>query len=83
MLRRFFAYYKPYKKLFLLDFCCAVLLAILELCFPLAVSYVIDTLLPDGNWGLILTACAILLVIYIINTFLQYVVTYYTLGRYD
>ncbi|MGO4179686.1 ABC transporter ATP-binding protein [Paenibacillus sp. TAF43_2] len=77
MLLRFFSYYKPYKKLFLLDFCCAVVLAILELCFPLAVSYVIDTLLPDENWGLIVTACAILLLIYIINTLLQYVVTYW------
>ncbi|MDQ8739285.1 ABC transporter ATP-binding protein [Paenibacillus sp. LHD-38] len=77
MLLRFFAYYKPYKKLFLLDFCCAVLLAVLELCFPLAVSYVIDTLLPDENWGLIVTACAILLVVYIINTILSYVVTYW------
>ncbi|MBD2872437.1 ABC transporter ATP-binding protein [Paenibacillus arenilitoris] len=77
MLRRFFSYYRPYKKLFLLDFCCAVLLAILELGFPLAVSYVIDTLLPGGDWGLILTACAVLLVIYVINTFLQFIVTYW------
>ncbi|WP_053377500.1 ABC transporter ATP-binding protein [Paenibacillus sp. FJAT-27812] len=77
MLLRFFAYYKPYKKLFLLDFCCAVLLSVLELCFPLAVSYVIDTLLPDENWGLIISACAILLVVYVINTILQYVVTYW------
>jgi len=77
MFRRFFSYYKPYKRLFLLDFSCAVLLAILELGFPLAVSYVIDTLLPDENWGLIITACAILLVIYIINTLLSFVVTYW------
>ncbi|OMF32624.1 multidrug ABC transporter ATP-binding protein [Paenibacillus sp. FSL H8-0548] len=77
MLLRFFAYYKPYKKLFMLDFCCAVVLAILELCFPLGVSYVIDTLLPDENWGLIVTVCAILLIVYIINTLLSYVVTYW------
>lgn len=77
MFRRFFSYYKPYKGLFILDFSCAVLLAILELCFPLAVSYVIDTLLPDENWGLIITACGILLVIYVINTLLNFVVTYW------
>jgi ATP-binding cassette, subfamily B, bacterial len=76
MLRRFFAYYKPYKKLFLLDFCCAVLLAFLELCFPLAVSYVINTLLPAQDWGLILTACAVLLIVYVVNTLLSFVVTY-------
>ncbi|WP_337104286.1 ABC transporter ATP-binding protein [Paenibacillus sp. YIM B09110] len=77
MLRKFFAYYKPYKKLFFIDFFCAVLLAVLELIFPLAVSYVINTLLPDENWGLIVTACAVLLVVYAINTLLSYVVTYW------
>jgi ABC-type multidrug transport system, ATPase and permease components len=77
MLKRFFAYYKPYKKLFALDFGCAVVLAILELGFPLAVGYVVDTLLPDGNWGMIVTACAVLLLIYVVNTLLSYVVTYW------
>ncbi|MCA0756456.1 ABC transporter ATP-binding protein/permease [Paenibacillus sp. N4] len=77
MLRQFFSYYKPYKKLFLVDFFCAVVLAVLELGFPLAVSYLIDTLLPDRNWGLIVTASVILLIVYCINTLLQYIVTYY------
>ncbi|RIX60225.1 ABC transporter ATP-binding protein [Paenibacillus nanensis] len=77
MLRRFFSYYKPYKRLFFLDFTCAVILAVLELVFPLAVGYVINTLLPDGNWGLIISACAVLLLIYVINTLLNYIVTYW------
>ncbi|MHA6482289.1 ABC transporter ATP-binding protein [Paenibacillus sp. strain BS8-2] len=77
MLRRFFSYYKPYKKLFFLDFFCAVLLAVLELGFPLAVGYVVETLLPDKNWGMIVTASAVLLLIYIINTLLSYIVTYW------
>ena len=46
MLRRFWSYYQPYKKLFVLDFSCAVVLAILELSFPLFVNYVVDKLLP-------------------------------------
>jgi ATP-binding cassette subfamily B protein len=76
MLRRFFSYYKPYRKLFFLDFTCAVLLAVLELGFPLAVGYVVNTLLPDENWGLIVSASAVLLLIYVINTLLSYIVTY-------
>ncbi|MEC0179808.1 ABC transporter ATP-binding protein, partial [Paenibacillus favisporus] len=39
MIRRFFAYYKPYKGLFILDFVCAVFAGLLELAFPLAVSH--------------------------------------------
>lgn len=77
MLKKFFAYYKPYRKLFLLDFCCAVILAVMELCFPLAVSHVIDVLLPEGNLKYIIGACAILLAVYVLNTFLSFVVTYW------
>ncbi len=77
MLRRFFAYYKPYKKLFILDFSCAILAALLELAFPLAVNRVVDDLLPSGNWKWILYACIGLLGIYVFSAALHYVVTYW------
>lgn len=77
MLRRFFSYYRPYKKLFILDFTCAVGAGLLELAFPVAVNRFIDDLLPGQNWPLILIACVALLAIYAINTAMQYVVTYW------
>ncbi|EHS5047351.1 ABC transporter ATP-binding protein [Listeria monocytogenes] len=77
MLKRFFSYYKPYRTLFIIDFGCAVLAAILELAFPVAVNHVIDTLLPGKDFGLIITAALALLFFYILNTFMQYIVTYF------
>src|SRR5829696_6289427 len=77
MLRQFFSYYKPYKFLFVLDFGCAVIVGILELGFPLAVNQFVDRLLPSKDWPLIVLACAGLLGIYVLNTALQYVVTYW------
>ncbi|MGX7030624.1 ABC transporter ATP-binding protein [Vagococcus zengguangii] len=77
MLKRFFGYYKPYKKLFILDFTCAVIAAALELAFPVVVNNVIDNVLPKGNWRLIMLVCLALLVFYIINTVLQYIVVYF------
>ncbi|MCM3337662.1 ABC transporter ATP-binding protein/permease [Paenibacillus sp. MER TA 81-3] len=77
MLRRFFAYYRPYRSLFILDFSCAVIAALLELGFPLAVNKVVDQLLPTGNWRWILWACLGLLAIYLINMVLHFVVTYW------
>ncbi|ELJ4628081.1 ABC transporter ATP-binding protein [Listeria monocytogenes] len=77
MLKRFFSYYKPYRTLFIIDFGCAVLAAILELAFPVAVNQVIDTLLPGKDFGLIITAALALLFFYILNTFMQYIVTYF------
>lgn len=77
MLRRFFSYYAPYKSLFILDFSCAVLSGLLELGFPMAVRSFVDDLLPGGNWTLIMIAAAGLLMVYLLNTALMGVVTYW------
>ena len=77
MYRRFFAFYKPYKGLFFLDFGCAIIAGLLELAFPLAVSGFIDKLLPSGDLSLIIWSCVGLLAIYTLNMVLNYVVTYW------
>ncbi|MCZ7465975.1 MULTISPECIES: ABC transporter ATP-binding protein [Rhizobium/Agrobacterium group] len=77
MLRRFFAYYRPYRGLFILDFSCAVLSGVLELGFPMAVKAFVDVLLPGGEWAIILAASVGLLVIYVLNTGLMATVTYW------
>ena len=76
-LKKFFSYYRPYKGLFTIDFVSAVLVGLLELSFPVIVSAFIDYLLPTGNWQWIILAAIGLLVIYLINTLLQFVVTYW------
>lgn len=77
MLRKFFAYYRPWKRLFWLDFGCAVLSGLLELAFPLAVTAFIDRLLPQGDWALTIAAAGGLLAIYVMNAGLMAVVTYW------
>lgn len=76
MLKKFFSYYKPHKRLFIIDFSSAVFVALLELAFPLAVQWFIDKLLPSGDWGKIVTVSILLLIIYVLSTFLQYIVSY-------
>jgi len=77
LLKRFFSYYKPYMGLFILDFSCAVLAALLELSFPLAISKVMDDLLPNGDWDAIWFWGILLLVLYVISSTMHYVVTYF------
>ena len=77
LLRRFFTYYQPHRKLFALDFSCAVFSGVLELGFPMAVGLFIDRLLPGQNWSLILIASATLLGVYLLNTGLMVVVNYW------
>lgn len=77
LIRRFFSYYKPHKRLFIVDFTSAIIVAILELAFPVAVQWFIDDLLPGNNWSLITQVGVGLFLIYLLSTFLQYVVTYW------
>ncbi|MBU8786052.1 MULTISPECIES: ABC transporter ATP-binding protein [Bacillus] len=76
MIRRFFSYYKPHKRLFIIDFTSAIIVAALELAFPLVVQWFIDTLIPGGDWAEIVWVSIGLLFIYLISTGLQYIVNY-------
>ncbi|MCY9337292.1 ABC transporter ATP-binding protein/permease [Bacillus haynesii] len=76
MIRRFFSYYKPHKRLFFIDFSSAIIVALLELAFPLVVQWFIDTLIPGGDWLEIVWVSIGLLLIYLLSTGLQYIVNY-------
>ncbi|WP_096551295.1 ABC transporter ATP-binding protein [Ureibacillus thermosphaericus] len=76
MLKHFFSYYKPHKRLFIIDFSCAVFVAILDLFFPIAVQWFIDVLLPEGDWGKIVQVSILLLLVYILSTIMNFVVNY-------
>lgn len=76
-LRRFFSYYKPYKGLFILAFGSAIMAALLELAFPMAINVIVDDLLPEGNWMWILWTGIILLAIYVLSSAFHFVVTYH------
>ncbi|WP_394181610.1 ABC transporter ATP-binding protein [Yoonia maritima] len=82
MLRKFFAYYRPHKKLLWLDLSCAILSGLLELVFPLAIAAFIDQLLPAGDWAMTVLAAFGLVAVYLVNTGLMAVVIYWghTLG---
>ncbi len=77
LLKRFFSYYKPYKGLFILDFSCAILVALIELAFPMVLNKVIDDILPDGEIKWIFMASLLLFALYIFNSILHFIVSYW------
>jgi ATP-binding cassette subfamily B protein len=77
MLRQFLRFYRPHRRLLLLDFGCAALSGMLELAFPMAVRAFIDHLLPGQDLPLIGLAIAALLALYLLNGALMAVVTYF------
>lgn len=77
LLQRFFSYYKPYKGLFILDFSCAILVALIELAFPIVLNKVIDDILPDGELKWIIMASLLLFALYIVNSIFHFIVSYW------
>ncbi len=77
LIRNFAGFYRPYRRLFLIDFLCAVGIASLEISFPLVVNYVVDTLLPRLDWTLVVVACAGLFIVYALTGGLQFIVSYW------
>jgi len=77
MLRQFFCYYQPHRRLFFTDLACSLVSGSLELAFPLAMKAFVDRMLPGQNWVLIITAAVGLLAIYVFNTGLQYFMNYW------
>ena len=76
MLKRLAKYYKPHKKLFMIDFSSAFIMSIMDLFFPMVASYAINTLLPESRIGEFFRLLVILLVLYIIRFLTNYLVHY-------
>ncbi|HBF59654.1 MAG TPA: multidrug ABC transporter ATP-binding protein, partial [Exiguobacterium sp.] len=70
-------HYIPHKRLFWLDFISALFVGVLELAFPLAVQWFIDSLLPNGEMNWIILVSVGLLALYAISTLMQFVVNYF------
>lgn len=73
MLKRFLAYYKPHKKLFVLDMSVAMMASLLSIFFPYTTRLLLKTALPEKDTPMILILLAVILGIYILTAFLSYI----------
>ena len=77
MLKHFIRYYKPHMPLFILDFGCAFVMAIMDLVFPMVVTTMIDKVFPSKNLKIIMWTGIGMMVLYVIRAVLQYIVDYW------
>ena len=54
----FLSYFKPHRKLFLLDMVCALAIAMIDLAFPFISRWCMYKLLPDHAWRTFWTVMA-------------------------
>ena len=73
----FLSYYKPHLGLFILDMCCALGIALVDLAFPWASKEAMQRLLPQNLFGAFFTVMAILLAAYALRSVMYFTVTYW------
>jgi len=77
-IKKFIAYYGPYKGMFFIDMFCALVLSVIDLVFPKLVQYLLEEVYgrqPSDMIKTILLSGLVLLVLYIIRYFCQRYIT--------
>ncbi len=77
MLQVFVSYFKPHKKLFLLDMTCALAISIIDLAFPYISRWCMYTLLPGKLWKTFWIVMAIVFVAYLFRSYFTYIIAYW------
>lgn len=77
MWKAFIGYYKPHRKLFLFDMCCATIVAVSELVYPIITRNMMNVYIPNRQLRLLIVWSAVLLGIYIGKAILNYCMQYY------
>ena len=73
----FLHYFKNHKLLFAVDISCALMIALIDLAFPLVTRASLYDLLPNGKFGVFFSLMAACLAFYVLRSFLNYIVCYY------
>ena len=73
----FLRYFKNHKRLFAIDVLCAVLIAAIDLLFPLVTRSALYDMLPGQMYRTFFIVMAAVVVCYVLRSFLNYIVAYY------
>lgn len=76
-LRIFLRYFTPHRRLFAMDMLCALLVAAVDLAFPLVSRTAMNELLPQNAYGTFFTVMGIMAAAYLLRAVLYYVICYW------
>ncbi|EGT4143091.1 ABC transporter ATP-binding protein [Clostridium perfringens] len=77
MLKKFILYYKPYKKLFILDLLAAFLVSACDLFYPMITRNIINDVIPNKQIKLLFVFAIVLTLIFLIKAGLNYFMQYW------
>ena len=76
LLHRFMAYYKPHLRLFTMDMSAALLVALIGVVYPMITRLMLNDLIPNRNYRLVVLYGVTLLCLYLVKMLLNYFIQY-------
>ena len=76
MLKRFFSYYRPHKKMFTLDMISSLFVSLIGIVYPMVTRRMLNDLIPNKNYRMIVLFGLALLGLYLVRMFLRYFIQY-------
>lgn len=76
MWKRFLAYYKPHKKIFILDMTASLLVSLIGITYPIVTRHMLNDYIPNKKYQLIILAGLGVLLLYFIRMCLRYFIQY-------
>lgn len=67
LLKLFASYYKPYKKLFVLDMGAAAIASLLSVVFPSLTRYLLNSVIPSSEYRMMLIIFLVMLLVYLVQ----------------
>ena len=77
VMRIFLSYFGPHKKLFILDMCCAFLVAVVDLIYPLVSRSAMYDMLPNNAYKTFFVVMLIVVLAYVVRSLMYFIITYW------
>ena len=76
-LQIFLSYFKPHKKLFIMDLCCALVISLIDLAFPYISRWCMYELLPRSAYSAFFTVMAVVFIAFALRAIFTYIICYW------
>ena len=76
-LQIFLSYFKPHKKLFIMDLACALMISVIDLAFPYVSRWCMYELLPKSTYQTFFAVMAVVFAAFLLRALLTYVICYW------
>ena len=76
-LQIFLSYFKPHKKLFIMDLACALMISIIDLAFPAVSRWCMYQLLPQSAYQTFFAVMAVVFAAFALRAVLTYIICYW------